>query len=333
MITKLLAPQKNGEINYDNKGSSERLITYFEHEAKDQDETGKYFSLDEDGIDKDEVISRIDNNVKGLKRDDTKFISLVIAPSGDELNHILNDKEKLKNYTKQVMENYAKNFALKDNKRFSSSDLVWFGIVHTQRKYHWNDKDVKEQKAQRGEKKGGPQMHVHIIVSTRDAAQQTTLNPKTSRARFNLVNFQQTNAETFQKEFAYTKQNHYYKEKPKKNRTHIDKARYVEQRIGRLADKYALSEEVVNRISGHAVDTDYSKQFYGALNAYSKRIHNKQGSKEDLHEFEGLNRNNYKLKKATYQLGPISTYQVSKALKGAEIEEDQKISRNDQLSL
>jgi hypothetical protein len=42
----------------------------------------------------------------------------------------------------------------------------------------------------RGESKPGLQTHVHVIVSARDAEQKITLNPNTTVARFNRVQFQ-----------------------------------------------------------------------------------------------------------------------------------------------
>lgn len=288
MITKVLPATKNREINYDNKGSSERLVNYFEHEGKEQGQEAYYFSQDEDGLSKEEVVASIDGNVKGLKKDDTKFVSLVISPSSEELAHIKGDPEMLKKYTIDVMENYAKNFTLKNGNQLEGKDLVWYGIIHETRKYQWDDKEVKEGKAQKGESKGGVQTHIHIVVSTRDKEQKITLNPDTSKARFNIVDFQKKNAETFQQQFNYEKQTHFHKEKPHKERGHIDQVRYFEKRINRLAEKYDLDEKTVGSIRSKAAESGYSKEFYKGLKDYSTRINNKEGRKDDLTEFANL---------------------------------------------
>ncbi|GAB4019291.1 hypothetical protein GCM10028808_56530 [Spirosoma migulaei] len=290
MITKILPPTKNREINYDNKGSCERLVNYFEHEGKELDQDAFYFSQQQDGLSKEEVVQQIDGNVKGLKREDTKFVSLVIAPSSEELAHIRDDSEKLKVYTRQVMDNYAKHFKLKDGKELEGKDLVWYGIVHKTRKYQWNDKEVRGGEVRRGEQKSGIQTHIHIVVSTRDKEQKITLNPKTSRARFNIIEFQKSSAELFQKQFKYEKRTHYHKEKPQNVRTHIDQTRYFEKRINQLAEKYDLGEKTVQRLRDKAVETGYSKEFYQKMKEYTKRLDRGEGKKDELPEFETLHK-------------------------------------------
>lgn len=290
MITKILPPTKNREINYDNKGSCERLVNYFEHEGKELDQEAYYFSQKEDGLSKEEVVQQIDGNVKGLKREDTKFVSLVISPSSEELSHIKDNSEKLKEYTRQVMDNYARHFKLKNGKELEGKDLVWYGIVHKTRKYHWNDKGVRDGDVRRGDQKSGIQTHVHIVVSTRDKEQKVTLNPKTSRARFNIIEFQRSSAELFQKQFKYEKQTHYHKDKPRKERTHIDQIRYFERRINHLTEKYDLNETTVTNLRNKSLETGYSKEFYQALKEYTKRLDRGEGRKDELPEFETLHK-------------------------------------------
>lgn len=288
MITKILPPTNNREINYDNKGSCERLVQYFEHEARDANEESLYFDQWRNDLSKEEVVFMIDHNVKGLKKDDTKFVSLVIAPSKEELQHIGNSQEKLQEYTRKVMENYASNFKLKNDKQVPREDLVWYGIVHKNRKYQWDEQAVKEGRAERGERKEGDQMHIHIVVSTRDRDQSITLNPKTSKQRFNIIEFQKKNGESFQHLFSYTKQTQYHQEKKSRDRSVIDQARYFENRINRLADRLLLDESTVRQIRQKAVETGYSKEFYGVLKTYTKRIEAGEGRREDLTEFRKL---------------------------------------------
>jgi hypothetical protein len=52
----------------------------------------------------------------------------VISPSKEELNHIGNNSENIKEYTRALMEAYAKNF----NKGLEGKDIMYFGKVeHT----------------------------------------------------------------------------------------------------------------------------------------------------------------------------------------------------------
>lgn len=273
MITKVLPPQKNREINYDNKGSAARLTNYFSHEAKELNEDlTLYFNQERDDVSQEEVLAMIDRNVKGLKKDDTKFVSLVIAPSEGELRHVNNDPEKLKEYTRAVMENYAKNFTLKDGRQLESKDLVWSAIVHKTRRFKHDDEEVKEGKNQRGDRKEGLQTHIHIIVSTRDQAQKITLNPTGKKERFNIVDWQKMNAEQFSKQFAYTRQTDFHQEKPHKERGYIDQVRYFEKRINWIANRYDMDERTVNEIRGKAAAAGYSKEFYQGFNAYTRRL-------------------------------------------------------------
>lgn len=131
MYSKVINPEKDGKIAFNNKGSSARLGNYLEKEldlAKTPD--GKLFFNNEGSFTKDEMVRSIDTNVKGLTADDDKFYSLVLSPSQAELEHINNNPEKLREFTTDFMENYAQNFTLKARdgslKQLTEKDLVWF---------------------------------------------------------------------------------------------------------------------------------------------------------------------------------------------------------------
>ena len=114
-----------------NKGSCRALVYYLEKEnyqdqsqrqLKPASEREYFFSESEDKVTPSQVINHIDKNKKNLGKKDAKFYLVNISPSQDELSHIGNDKKKLKEYTKAVMENYAENFG----KGLKSKDLVWY---------------------------------------------------------------------------------------------------------------------------------------------------------------------------------------------------------------
>ncbi len=86
-----------------------------------------------------EVSAAVDGNSKGFCNDDAKFYSPIISPSADELKHISNNAEKLKTYTRQVMENYAHNFGCKAGNKINSEDLVWRATFHQGWQYNGFD--------------------------------------------------------------------------------------------------------------------------------------------------------------------------------------------------
>ena len=160
MQTKFTSPVKGN-----NKGSCLKLATYLEKENSEKlaAEQSYFFSADRDRCNKWEVVQQIDNNAKGqgLELKDDRFYSLVISPSQAELAHIGDDPTLLRDYTRQVMENYAANF----NKGIDSSQLVWYAKIEHERKHGFDSAEVKAGLAQANELKAGDQRHIHIIVS------------------------------------------------------------------------------------------------------------------------------------------------------------------------
>jgi hypothetical protein len=185
MYAKIINPKTNGKKVYDNKGSALRTANYLVQEAKEAGEVATFFGAP-GSPDKtaEEVVAMLDNNVKGLRKDDTKFYSLVLSPSPEELAHMGNDLQALAKYTQHVMDDYAKNFTLKNGKELGEPNLVWAATIHQERKNRGTDEGAQ------GEKKEGFQTHVHILVSARDADQKVTLNPLSTPDRFNRVQFQ-----------------------------------------------------------------------------------------------------------------------------------------------
>lgn len=196
MYAKVINPKTNGKKVYDNKGSSARCTNYLVKEAKAAGEEATFFGAPgKDEMTREEVMAMIDGNVKGLKKGDDKFHSLVLSPSADELTHMGNDPKALEKYTQNVMDDYAKNFNLKNGKELGESNLVWAAIIHDERKNRGTDE------GKQGEKKDGLQTHIHIIVSARDAEQKITLNPLSTPDRFNRVQFQAKAVAQFEIQF------------------------------------------------------------------------------------------------------------------------------------
>lgn len=71
--------------------------------------------------------------MKGLGKHEEKFYTIIISPSEDELRHIGNDDEKLKSFVRRIMDDYARNFNLKDGRKLEGEDLLWFATIHADR--------------------------------------------------------------------------------------------------------------------------------------------------------------------------------------------------------
>ena len=134
MHIKIINPERDGRKVYDNTGTVDQLVAYLQHEAREsgeeQDEI--FFDQSRDDVSSEEVKSRINGNTKGVRADQEKFFSIVVSPSEEELRHIENNDQRLRGYVRQVMENYAQSFTLKDRK-LASDDLVWFATIHQDR--------------------------------------------------------------------------------------------------------------------------------------------------------------------------------------------------------
>ncbi len=185
MYVKVINPATNGKKVYANTGSARRVANYLQKEAKENGQEVTFFSQAGKGeLTSDEVVSLRDNNQKGLGKEAVKFYSLVLSPSQEELLQLGEGDKALAQYTRDVMDLYAKNFNLKGGRELGSDDLVWAATIHHERKNRGTDDGPQQ------ENKTGLQTHVHVIVSARDAEQKITLNPLSTATRFNRVQFQ-----------------------------------------------------------------------------------------------------------------------------------------------
>jgi len=126
-----------------NAGSSNSLISYLEKENVGLDIVNEepFFSHEEDAVSGSKAQLNLDTNHKGLKANDSKFYMITINPSESELKHINNDPDKLKEYTRQVMDQYAKGFNRTiDGKEMTGKDLVYFAKIENNRRYDPKDK-------------------------------------------------------------------------------------------------------------------------------------------------------------------------------------------------
>lgn len=157
------------EKKISNKGSCIKLAVYLEKENENKPDSEKrlFFSHNDEGIHLEEVIEKIDRNKLKLGKNDSKYFLLNISPSSKELALIPEKKreEFLMEYTRNLMDEYAKNF----NKGLLGKDLLYFA------KYEENRYDKKTKEA-----KPGLNNHVHVIISRRDINQKYKLSPETN---------------------------------------------------------------------------------------------------------------------------------------------------------
>ncbi len=203
MHAKIIRPAIHGKKAYNNKGSCQALIHYLGHEGREKGELLTFFNGSRNDILASEARQAIDGNTKGLRERETKFYSLVLSPSPQELSHIGNEADKIKAFTRQAMRNYAASFQGKQGTSVEEKDLVWYATMHQHRTYKGGDPAVKKGIATAGEPKEGLHTHVHVLVSKLDQSGQRRLNPQASREHFHIKGWQALNEASFGKLFGY----------------------------------------------------------------------------------------------------------------------------------
>ena len=264
MVTRILKTKESGNVVYDNKGSAERLINYLKHEAKENNSPDIYFfNQSEINIKSDNVLDKIDNNIKGVKASESKFFTLIISPSQDELNHLKNDEKKLIGYTQKVMENYGNNFQLGSDKKIQKDDLVWFATIHQERKFSGTDEAVKEGSARSGMQKPGLQTHIHVIVSRRDAEQKITLSPEGNQKRFSKADWTLKNIKDFNLMFEYH---------PPKNLEYEEKK--LRARVENWSKNYPDIEKLIEieKVVKIAKERGFEGRFYRDLKKIEQKL-------------------------------------------------------------
>ena len=180
------------------KGNSQSCLDLVQYLNKENDgkqflERQYFFNQHSENITDNKVVQIIDNNHKGLKKNDAKFFMVTVNPDQRELKHLarlasgreitnisqMNGQELeqynklLKEYINESMHSYANCF----NRNITREDLHYFAKIEQQRHYSGNDKEVRAGKVKSGDLKPGLQTHAHIIISRMDREQKTSLSP------------------------------------------------------------------------------------------------------------------------------------------------------------
>ena len=207
MYIKVINPKTHGKTEYNNSGSCTNLVNYLSKEDNDKGlERELYFNHDKDRITSIEVVHSIDNNCPNIEQNEAKFYSLVIAPEPDEMEHLKSDPKRLKEYVRDTMDIYAKNFNKKDgtSKNLSGNDLVYYAKMEHNRYYKGTDKEVKTGLAKQGDTMPGDNTHVHIIVSRKDKSKKIKLSPlANSKKLFSRENFKTKCCDHFDEKYTY----------------------------------------------------------------------------------------------------------------------------------
>ena len=207
MYVKVIDPKKHGKTAYNNAGSCSALVNYLSKEDKGKGlDKELFFSHDQDHVKSIDVIQGIDNNCPRIEKGQAMFYSLVLAPRPDEMDHIGNDKTRLKAYVRDTMDIYARNFNNKDGtaKNLTGGDLVYFAKIEENRYYKGTDEEVKQGIARQGDVLPGDNTHVHIIVSRQDKNRTLKLSPLANDKKlFSRENFKLKSCKHFDDHYRY----------------------------------------------------------------------------------------------------------------------------------
>lgn len=205
MYVKVINPKTDGKTEYNNSGSCSQLVNYLGKEDKGI-ERELYFNHDSDRITSLEVLQSIDNNCPGIEQNEAKFYSLVVSPKPDEMDHLNNDQNRLKDFVRDTMDIYAQNFNKKDgsHKNIKGEDLVYYAKLEKNRYYQGQDEAVIKGLAKQGDPLPGDNTHVHIIVSRKDKTKAIKLSPLVnSKKLFYREDFRDKCCKHFDKKYNY----------------------------------------------------------------------------------------------------------------------------------
>lgn len=285
-----------------NKGSSSAMANYLEKEDLENekntlekgeipDERKGFFNHEREGVKKEEVIENIDNNKKGLKKNESKFYSATFSPSEKEQQHILKNvtgreisnidqlsKEELKqyenqlqDYTRNSMNEYASHFK-RDGLR-NGNQIKYYGKIEHQRHYKGTDPEVKHGLAKVGDKKPGLNSHSHVIISRKDIDQKRSLSPLAKdrdnpNARLNGRNVQKgfdRNLYNVKSEKVFDKQFNYQRETNEKVEHRIQSSKDIQKSTkadltNDIHKKESINKEIVSDFDNRHGYTEKDKQ-------------------------------------------------------------------------
>ena len=162
--------QSQGIAGGHNSGSCGGYASYLEHENIEKAEAGMhdqqipFFNPFGAPVDRLVVVKSLDRNTTQLHRDDAKFYSVILSFSEDEVKYMGGSRDEVlasvHDVVERTMNQYAKNFHCDGVN--SRTDLKYYYTIHEYRSGF------------------EPGLHVHIIVSRKDATNRFKLSPMTN---------------------------------------------------------------------------------------------------------------------------------------------------------
>lgn len=269
-----------------NRNSSHDLVNYLEKENLEKNDVldhQKFFNQDNHDISAFTVQNSIDSNRAKLCKDESKFYMLTVNPSPVEQKHICRSisgrnignisqlttrelkrlEEALKEYSRVVMNEYAKNF----NRGLTGDNILYFGKIEHNRYYGRDCEEVREGLNKCDDRKEGLQTHIHIIVSRKDLSNKIKLSPmanarnaknsvkgKEAQIGFDRIKFVKTCEKSFDSAFDYKRSqhltfSHYHTMKNQMRNTAKNVALNMVRDVP-MVKEYRNGVRVVNVISG-----------------------------------------------------------------------------------
>ncbi|WP_268225695.1 MobB family relaxase [Sinomicrobium oceani] len=120
------------------------FVDYLEKENEDKapEQMEHFFNQDHDLVHRREVINEIDGNTAKLRKTEPRFYSITINPSKRELQHLMQSKTNLKDYTREVMKTYAQSF--NRDRETTAKDIKYYAKIEHRRSFKGFDREIKE---------------------------------------------------------------------------------------------------------------------------------------------------------------------------------------------
>lgn len=113
-----------------------------ENEERGPEDQEHFFDQYFDRINPETVIKEIDGNIAKLKKKEPKFYSIIVSPSQRELKHIQNSSDYLKQYTRELMKEYAKSFHR--DRTVTVDDIKYYAKIEHERTFRGFEKQILE---------------------------------------------------------------------------------------------------------------------------------------------------------------------------------------------
>lgn len=139
-----ITAQKIGKGFETYNSSVQDYVAYLEKEnqEKEPESYEHFFDQKEDRIAPEIVIAEIDGNTAKLKKREPKFYSMVVSPSQRELKQISSNPEALRQYTREIMKDYAASFYR--DRTVTVDDIKYYAKIEHERSFRGFEKQVRE---------------------------------------------------------------------------------------------------------------------------------------------------------------------------------------------